>query len=254
MKGLPYPTAGGTQAVVFISSLGFVLLIGLMADIHGNLDALLPSLDAMKQAGVEELFIAGDLTGYYYDTDAVLQALRPWAFTAVKGNHERLFEDWIEGRGRDAYLQEYGSSLRCAENALDGGQVEWLAALPSLVTVERNRSRISMCHATPTSDEDYVYPDSPASALQAFDAESTDLWITGHTHYPVAWSHGRSLIVNPGSIGQQRCRRPGAHWATYDTESRAVVFHITSYDTARLEQECAVRDPGIPYLRDVLRR
>ncbi len=225
-----------------------------MADIHGNLDALLPSLHAMEQAGVDELFIAGDITGYYYETGAVLEALAPWNMTAVRGNHELLFEGWLAGRGRTTYLQQYGSSLDVAETQLDSGQIDWLRALPSMTTVERGGSRISLCHATPVSDDEYLYPDAPAGALDAFEAESTDLWVIGHTHYPVAWSRGRSLIVNPGSIGQQRCRRPGAHWATFDTESRALVFHITPYDTARLEQECAVRDPGVPYLRDVLRR
>lgn len=230
------------------------MLLGLGADIHGNLEALERTLDAMENAGVEEILIAGDFAGYYYQTAAVLQRLESFTVTAVRGNHETALEQWMAGDGRETYHRRYGSSLQAAEQELTAHQLDYLRDLPSVSTIDRDGTRISLAHATPGSETDYVYPDADRDALQAFGDGLADLWVVGHTHYPVVWQTEHGIIVNPGSIGQQRCRRPGAHWATFDTTSGALVFHTTHYDSSRLVRECAQRDPHIPYLQEVLLR
>lgn len=230
------------------------MLLGLAADIHGNLAALDAALRDMESAGVEELLVAGDLTGYYYQTAEVLERLEQWKVCAVHGNHETELKRWLAGDGRERYHQRYGSSLRVAEDELTAEQLGYLDGLPDVISISRGDASISMTHATPTSETDYVYPDADRDALRSFSESPASLWVVGHTHHPVAWRTDHGLIVNPGSIGQQRCRRPGAHWATFDTESGALVFRVSEYDPTGLIAECAQRDPHVPYLQRVLRR
>lgn len=230
------------------------MLLGLGSDIHGNLLALERTLTAMESAGVEEVLLAGDFTGYYYQTAAVLQRLESVPVVAVRGNHESALERWLAGDGREAYHRRYGSSLEVAEQELTAQQLAYLKDLPSTSTIVRGETTISMAHATPDSETKYLYPDADRVALGAFTEHPAHLWVVGHTHYPVVWRTEHGMIVNPGSIGQQRCRRPGAHWATFDTTSGALVFHTTDYEPSELIRECAQRDPHVPYLHEVLRR
>ena len=230
------------------------MLLGLGADIHGNLPALERTLAAMERAGVEEILLAGDFTGYYYHTAAVLQRLKSFPVVAVRGNHESALERWLTGDGREAYHRRYGSSLEVAEQELTARQRAYLNDLPAALTIVRGGTTISMAHATPNSETDYLYPDADRGALRAFEEYPANLWVVGHTHYPAVWRTEHGMLVNPGSIGQQRCRRPGAHWATFDTTSGSVVFHTTDYEPSELIRECVQRDPHVPYLHEVLRR
>ena len=81
-----------------------------------------------------------------------------------------------------------------------------------------------------------------------------DLVVLGHTHYPMSHKIGRTLVVNPGSVGQPRNREPGAHWAIFDTVSRSLQRRMDAYDSAALVRECRRRHPELPYLADVLLR
>ena len=65
---------------------------------------------------------------------------------------------------------------------------------------------------------------------------------------------GNTLVVNPGSVGQPRNRKPGAQWALYDTESKVLEFFNESYECSELVEECRVNSPQLPYLAEILTR
>lgn len=230
------------------------MLLGLAADIHGNIFALQKVLQEMAAVGVEELLIAGDFVGYYYYSDEVLDALASWRVHASQGNHEEMFSDWMQGQNRDEYRQRYGSSLDLSGRNLTEYQKSYLIGLPEVCEVSIDAVDFAITHATPKSNSEYLYPDTSAESLSVFDSSEKKIWIVGHTHYPAVWYRSNSVVINPGSVGQQRCRRPGAHWATFDTDNSAIVFYSTPYDTSRLQRECRIRDPHVPYLSDVLSR
>jgi predicted phosphodiesterase len=62
--------------------------IGVISDIHGNYDALVQVLKKAKIEGVAHLLLLGDIVGYYYHPDKILNALSEWSFDMIKGNHE----------------------------------------------------------------------------------------------------------------------------------------------------------------------
>lgn len=232
--------------------------IGLLADIHGNIDALQACLAAVEAAGVERLLVAGDFVGYYYAPSEVLVALDRFDWIAVRGNHEDMLAEWVAGRRHSDIGRRYGSGLATAAAALTAAQIEWLLELPTSRRLEIDGTRILLCHGTPDSTESYVYPDAPDSAFESFRAPGIGLAVYGHTHYP----HQRELsgageplrIVNPGSVGQPRNRVPGAHWALWDTSTGEIAARVEPYDPAPLQAECRRRDPQLPYLATVLTR
>ncbi len=229
--------------------------IALLADIHANAPALRAVLAEATRCGVERLAVAGDSVGYYFWPQETWQLLTAWPFDAVRGNHE----DMLRASRHDPVLAErilarYGSGIAIAQSELDASRQQWLDELPVQCWVQWGRWRALLCHGTPDDTEEYVYPDSPDFTFERMAVAGADLVIYGHTHYPLCKTIGRCRVVNPGSVGQPRDRRPGAQWALFDSDSGALEHRLTPYDNAAVAREAERRHPDIPYLGQVLCR
>lgn len=229
--------------------------LALLGDIHGNHLALQVVLDAASSAGAECLLVTGDLVGYYYAPLEVLKMLQAWDRHVVRGNHE----DMLNSVRTDPELllqidRRYGNGLRVAVDQLDTQQLDELCNLPHPLELEMDGCRILLCHGAPWDVDQYVYPDAELELLERCARSDLDLVVMGHTHYPMQYTIGKTLITNPGSVGQPRNRIPGASWALFDTTNRCLEFHQEVYDSSVLVAECRKRNPELPYLADVLLR
>lgn len=229
--------------------------IGLMGDIHANHVALKAVLQSAALSGVETLLVTGDLVGYYFFPSEVLELLRPWKRFIVRGNHEEMLHT---ARSDEDFLFRmtcrYGSGLRTAIDQLDEQSLNELCTLPHPMQLEIEGCNILLCHGSPWDINRYVYPDSGTLELEGCAVGEFDLVVQGHTHYPMHMNIGRTLLVNPGSVGQPRNRQPGAHWALFDTELREITMRCETYDAEPLTRESRRRHPDIPYLSEVLSR
>lgn len=229
--------------------------IGLLGDIHGNNLALQQVISAATKAGVEKLLITGDLVGYYFEPMRVLELLKPWDKHVVRGNHEdMLVAAMSDVVVLDRIDRRYGTGLRVAIEQLDEVSLGELASHPVSLELLLGGCKILLCHGAPWDNDAYVYPDAMPTVLERCAVPEFDLVVLGHTHYPMSHQIGRTLLVNPGSVGQPRNRAPGAHWAIFDTLSRDVEFRTESYDPSTLIRECEFRHPELPYLSKVLLR
>ena len=229
--------------------------LALLGDIHGNHLALQAVLAAASSSGVEKLLITGDLVGYYYAPLKVLEMLQPWDRHIVRGNHEDMLNS---ARFDPAFLAQvdvrYGSGLRTAIEQIDAEQLDELCNLPHPLELVIDGCKILLCHGAPWDVDQYVYPDAVPEMLERCAKHDFDLVVMGHTHYPMQHAIGKTLLVNPGSVGQPRNRQPGAHWAIFDTHNRSHEFHQEQYDSSALVQECHQRNPELPYLAKALTR
>lgn len=229
--------------------------IGLLGDIHGNIDALRAVLQAAKQAEVRRLLLTGDLVGYYFSPLSVINELSSWKCDAVRGNHEEMLS---KSRYDNNFLENvnrrYGSGLKVAINQLSTSQQDELCQLPERKEIEINGTRILLCHGSPWNSNEYVYPTANYKSLKRFQTENFDIVVMGHTHYPMIKKIGKTVLVNPGSVGQPRSYKPGAEWALLDSFDQSVVLRREAYDTSKLIQECLTRHPELPYLSNVLMR
>lgn len=229
--------------------------LGLLGDIHGNDLALQAVLDSASSSGVEALLVTGDLVGYYYSPLKILKLLGTWKRYMVRGNHEDML---ISARSDPSYLvkvdAKYGSGLRVAIEQLDTLQLDELCGLPHPAELTLGGCKILLCHGTPWDNDAYVYPDAKQELLVRCAKQEFDLVVLGHTHYSMSHRIGETLLVNPGSVGQPRNRKPGAHWAVFDTVNRSLEFRQEQYDSSALLQECQQRHPELPYLANVLTR
>lgn len=230
--------------------------LGLLGDIHANRLALGVVLDAAAKENVDALLITGDLVGYYFSPKAILDLLQSWQRYMVRGNHEEMLCRGRQDPGTLAAVRmRYGSGIDEALAQLSGAELDVLCGLPHPLPLEFDGRKILLCHGAPHEIDCYVYPDSDLAMLDGRALTEFDLVVTGHTHYPMQKTLGeKTLLVNPGSVGQPRNRQPGAHWALYDTERGAVSFRCEPYDCSPLQAEARSRHPELPYLADVLGR
>jgi putative phosphoesterase len=163
--------------------------IGVVSDIHCNAAALETALDMMASR-VDEVFVAGDVLYEYRFSNEVVGSIHRGGFPYVLGNHEMVF------------LGQGGERARSAA-AIDQDSLRYLAGRPTRIDCRIGGRSITMVHGSPWAPyNNYLTENDPLwDRCSELDSE---ILITGHTHVPMVKSVGRTLIVNPGSLGESR--------------------------------------------------
>ncbi|MBU0686380.1 MAG: metallophosphatase family protein [Candidatus Margulisbacteria bacterium] len=229
--------------------------LAVLGDIHGNINAFNAVLEDIKNESVNKLLITGDLVGYYYHADQVLNVLKDLDYELVQGNHDYMLSEFYtwDVEMKDAYRKKYGTALECAAKELLGKeQISYLANLPHSKEFVIAGRRILLCHGSPLDRDEYLYPDVAEDVLNRFANGKFDVVIMGHTHYPMIRRCNSTLFLNPGSVGQPRNKRPGASWALLDLENFDVQIRQVTYDIEEVVVEARQNDPEVPYLAEVL--
>ena len=229
--------------------------IAVISDIHGNYDALVEVLKKAKKEHVEHLLVLGDIVGYYYHPDKVLELLSEWSFDIIKGNHEKILEDLILDSNKGASIRKkYGSGHQEAINKLSKKQLAFLKDLPETKSVKFDEIAILMCHGSPWSNNYYIYPDCENEIIKKCDSIKHDFVLIGHSHYSFAIKNANSVLINPGSIGQSRQIGGKASWAIINTQNSCFQLLTTDYNTDKLINEVEQKDIEIKYLTEILNR
>lgn len=165
-------------------------VIGLISDVHATPAPVAEALSIFEQAGVDQVYCAGDIAGYRDQLEQTIALLEGSGCQSVLGNHDLL------------YLDHYGEDPNDAA-------VAYFRQLPAAIETMIAGKRVQMVHAHPPNAchggikllnrEGDVQPDRVelwAEQLQTFDC---DLLVVGHTHQVFAERVGDTLVVNPGS-------------------------------------------------------
>jgi len=225
--------------------------IGILSDIHGNAAALSAVVRELEAEGITRLFVLGDLVGYYYDPGKVLSELSRFFCELVRGNHEDML--FAPSAEHEEIRQKYGHGLDVARSELKSAQLSMLEKLPVTLNVEAEGVRFLLCHGSPWSTDEYIYPDS-TELLEKCGRLEVDFVLVGHSHYPFHFRGEKCEVINPGSVGQSRWVGGKAGWAIADLGARTVELRETAYDPSPVMQEAKKRDPGVAYLQEILRR
>jgi len=229
--------------------------IAVLGDIHGNFFALNAVLEDVKEKSTSQLLITGDLVGYYYHADQVLDALKDWQYELVQGNHDAMLGEistWSNGK-KETYRQKYGAALEYTASLFTKEQITYLAELPYRKKLIVDNCHILLCHGSPWNRDEYVYPDAPNDTLAHCAKGNFDVVIMGHSHYPMIKKYGATLILNPGSVGQPR-NRQSPSWILLNLDSLDVELRHVTYNVKEVIAEAQQRDPEVPYLAEVLKR
>jgi putative phosphoesterase len=198
--------------------------IGLLADAHGNVAGLRAALTALDSAGCDQILFAGDAVGYYPEDNEVISLLSDRT-VAVMGNHDRML---VRPSEQDK-VRWPNYALDRADARLTQASRRWLEQQPPTRHLSYSAGTVLLCHGTPWSDSEYLFPDSSLEHLVELDA---DYVIAGHTHVPMSRNAGRVRVINPGSCGQPRDYIPGACAAVLDLTTGGLALLRQAYDVA----------------------
>jgi len=234
-----------------------VTRFGLLSDVHANLPALRAVLAALSDRGVDELLVAGDLTGYGGSPNECVEVLIEAEAQCVAGNHDLFVLDRLPPTRFPDLAQRSATITR---ELLSDDVRNVLGALPLTLRT----GPVLMTHGSPDNVEEYVTDTVRGQELLAQlpeRAPGADTLVLGHTHRQWCVVSGRGAmrgrgavdvsgaarLVNPGSVGQsrQRERRPRARAAVYDSDARRVDFLIVDYNVAAGMER--LDELGLPY-------
>lgn len=216
--------------------------IAVLADVHGNHDALARVLADVDDWRPDAVVVAGDIVGYGAEPNACIRALRARGAACVAGNHEAMV------LGASSFDRCTHAGIRAAlwtRDVLGDDERAWLAALPPTRAVAGD---VLVCHGSPRDACAYVTTLVAAGRALA-DGAPARVVVCGHTHQPCALVDGRllrpdvdgvearfarqgRLLLNPGSVGHARDGRASARYARLDVAQGVVEFRALPYDRA----------------------
>lgn len=230
--------------------------IAVISDIHGNAHALRPVLADMANKGIDHLLIAGDFVGYYYRPDEVFALLKGWRWECIQGNHDAMLARFFQedAQFKQKYRQHYGGGLDIASRVLTKTQTDFLKRLPEKRECIYGAHRLLLCHGSPWQQDEYIYPDAPDAVFERIAELEYDTVIMGHTHYPMIRKVGKTLIVNPGSVGQPRDYGSSASWVLLDIGRGEALIQRVPFDPTPVIEDAQRYSPENAYLVNVLTR
>jgi putative phosphoesterase len=229
--------------------------VGVISDIHGNHYALEAVLKTAKKEGIEKLLVLGDIVGYYYHPEIVLDMLSQWDYEIIKGNHEVILQDLKEGKIDPEVLKDkYGRGHEQALKNMDSETQRWLFSLPSQKTIVIDNVSFQLNHGSPFSIDEYIYPDASIEQLEKCDSKDHDFVLIGHSHYSFSHQCSNSILINCGSVGQSRQKGGLAYWVVINTADKSFKIKTTPYNTSKLLEEIQLFESKVGYSSKILQR
>jgi predicted phosphodiesterase len=227
-------------------------MIGVLADVHGNLAALRAAVAELERRGAERWIVAGDLVGYGPQPNECVELVAGLGAVCVVGNHDLMALGALSDERCIPLAREV---MRWTRTVLGADAREYLEALP-LVAREGD---IVVAHGTLDDPQTYTHTRAHAreqlARLAPEDARAVApatggpalaprVLVLGHTHRPlavaersdlrpsarVALPRGERVVLNPGAVGQARELRARARALALDAGEAA--FLRLSYDIA----------------------
>lgn len=225
----------------------------ILADIHGNLEALQVVLEDCKAQGATHYACLGDVVGYNANPKECLDIIRGMGMPVVKGNHDEYCSTDTALDGFNAHAAE---AVEWTRQQLTAEDREWLRDLKYLRLV----ANFTIVHATLDVPQRWGYVFDKLAAAASFTYQNTSVCFFGHTHVPVAFIRdtvvrggtyskfkvepGRKYFVNVGSIGQSRDGVAKATYVIYDMNEGTIELRRLDYDIPTTQRK--IIEAGLP--------
>lgn len=234
----------------------------IIADMHGNWDALVAVLEDARGRGFEEVLVLGDLVGYGAMPNEIVEELgrldKP--YQTIRGNHDKVVSGIDDGMNFNptALL-----AARWTTDMLSEGNLGFIRDLPQ--GPARIDDNLLICHGSLLDEDEYLL--AALDAVESLLSVEDQVVFFGHTHIPSKFSYrdedghtevavlegeevivqieeGTRYMLNPGSVGQPRDRDRRAGYMIYDTDSQQVTLRRLEYPIERAQER--IRAAGLP--------
>lgn len=231
------------------------MLVAILSDIHGNLEALTAVWADMAAFAVDEVVCLGDMVGYGPNPDEVLASVRERGARCCLGNHELGIASPVE---RSWFNPTARKGLGLTARLISRDNLAFIADLPRSLLLAGAR----FVHGfPPDSVTTYLYQ-AEEERLESWFSRGEPLTFVGHTHELMLVKRegaaagrrelgqgrfaliGGPWIVNAGSVGQPRDGNNNAKYLLWDTDEATVDVRFVPYDIAATVEK--IRERGFP--------
>lgn len=236
--------------------------IGILSDIHSNLEALSETLSAVERYKPDTLVCLGDVVGYGASPNECCALIRQACSVTLLGNHDAA----VAGRmDYSFYYDAARHALDWTASRLTPEHMEWLRGLPYAKEVDG----IGFSHGNPLDPPafEYVFATEQAYELLPNLEKLPELSFIGHSHLCKTFAlhgddevhevlsprftlrRGYKYVVSVGSVGQPRDCDNRAGFILYDTQHRSVELHRVPYDVEASAQRIFDADLALNFGR-----
>jgi predicted phosphodiesterase len=235
------------------------LKIGIISDIHSNIQALSSVFKDMENTGCDDVICLGDIVGYGANPAECIELLIEKSVRSVMGNHDAGVCQRISWELFNAFAKK---AIDWTRERINKEHTEYLFNLPFNIEVGNSL----FIHGALTSPFDYIKTSKTAfENLDILKEKYPDKSILffGHSHVPfycdggkcvigeekryrLDWKNeGNKYLINPGSVGQPRGGiTEKACYCIVDNEKQEILFRRISYDIKAAAK--AIIDNGLP--------
>jgi len=231
----------------------------IIADIHGNIDALEMVL-AAAQGRWDRLLVLGDLVGYGGAPNEVVDRIRDLNPAAIiRGNHDKAACGLEDGSNFNHVARVAASWTYESLTPINRQYLRELPAGPEAID-----DRVEICHGAPFDEDHYIFDGE--EALRAIVASSRPVCLFAHTHLPVVFQYEHEMfegfvpqgdeptslplhaeaqyLINVGSVGQPRDGDPRAAFGVYDDASQSLALTRVVYPVDAAQRR--ILNAGLP--------
>ncbi len=225
----------------------------IFSDVHGNLFGLNHVLAFAEQQSVENLWCLGDLVGYNGYPNECVSAIVEHKIPTVKGNHEALLLNELEGFHRISEKAQH--TLKVIRKILKPEFFEFLRNLPFSLSI---KPEYFLLHANFFNLKQTVNtPQKAQVQFQEMVKRNLKIVFFGHTHRPEIyeyrvetaqveriseWEQLQNFqlkenclyLVNPGTIGVSRHGLPYS-FVIFDDEENKVFYQRIQFSEEELK-------------------
>ena len=205
-----------------------MVLLGIISDVHANLEALNAVLTELSRAKVDIIISVGDIVGYYPFPNETIDIFKKYNIKSIYGNHDK----GVITRDLSLFDHYAKVAIEWTINTITHENLEYLRSLKCREFFFIDGLKILIVHGSPCNENDYIYQkDISPDILRDNDA---DVIILGHTHIQFIVEFDEGIIFNPGSVGQPRDNNPLSAYAIFDTTSKNIKLKRTRYNIDKM--------------------
>ena len=177
--------------------------IALISDIHGNLVSLDAVLAVLDRDPVERVVCLGDAAATGPQPREVIDRLRALGCPVVLGNADAWLLDPRRTERADEDTRRFEETDAWCAQQLTPDDLEYLRTFQPTIELDLGDDQRLLCfHGSPASYDDVVTATTPDEGLaRMLGCREATVLAGGHTHVQMVRRYGRSLLLNPGSVG-----------------------------------------------------
>ncbi len=216
-----------------------IMRIGIISDIHGNLEALVRVLSTINYLQCDLIYCLGDIVGYGPFPNECIDLVRERCAMVVRGNHD----SGVTGDTPYEQFNQFGvAAIKWTRKHITRRNADYLKRLPFM----RVHQNVTIAHASPDQPAEWTYVTTTAAAVKAFGAFATSVCFIGHTHIPVVIGEDGTVnnprpdcryLINVGSVGQPRDHDPKASFGVFETKTLDYQLMRVEYDVEATAKE-----------------